>query len=497
MLAVATLDSVIVVVYLLAVVGLGCWLARSSGNPQGFMAASGRLPGWAVGLSIFGTFVSSISFLANPGKSFGQDWNAFTFGLSLPLAAWIASKYFVPFYRSSGEISAYHHLEHRFGAWARYYSVACYLLTQIARTGSILYLVALAVSPLVDLPVEPIIVAVGVLVTLYTLIGGIEAVVWTDVIQSLVLLVGLLLTLGVLWFGMPTDLAGVKELTWDAGKFGLGSMRWDVSMKTFWVVLLYGLVINLQNFGIDQNYVQRYATARSSEAASRSLWTGTLLFVPTSALLFLVGTLLFAYYQLQPERLPEGIKSDAVYPHFIAHELPVGVTGVLIAAIVAAAMSSVDSSLNSAASITLQDGYRRLLGRDPSDRQAMRVLWGATIFYGVVGTIAALAMTKVESVLDAWWKLAGIFGGGMLGLFLIGRIMPRVGSWHAACGVTCGVLAIVWMTFSNDAWWPTSIIPYRNPMDDFMTIVVGTVVVMGVSWMVALVTGRSAPRPEG
>ena len=191
--------------------------------------------------------------MANPGKAFDANWNPFVFGLSLPLAAWIATRYFVPFFRRTGEVSAYSHLEARFGPWARVYAVLCYLLTQMGRIGTILYLVALALAPLTGWSVVTIILLTGVLVTLYTLIGGIEAVIWTDVVQSLVLTLGIVLCLGVIFMGMPEGPGQVFRLAAESDKFSLGSYGLSLSEPTFWVILVFGLFINLQNFGIDQS----------------------------------------------------------------------------------------------------------------------------------------------------------------------------------------------------------------------------------------------------
>ena len=167
------------------------------------MAAGGALPGWAVGMSIFGTYLSSNTFLGNPGKAYGGNFNGYLFTLSLPLAAWIATRFFVPFYRKRGQISAYQHLEDRFGLWARTYAMLCYLLTQIARVGTIMFGVAIGLHALTGWDVTSIIVVTGLLVTLYTLLGGIEAVIWTDVVQSIVLMGGAILIFGMLIFNMP------------------------------------------------------------------------------------------------------------------------------------------------------------------------------------------------------------------------------------------------------------------------------------------------------
>ena len=181
------LDVTVIVAYLAAVVGIGLWLGRKKTTTDDYMAAGRSLPGWAVGLSMFGSYVSSISFLANPGKAYAANWNPFVFSLATPIAAAIAVRWFVPFYRRTGEISAYEHLEHRFGPWARTYAVVCFLLSQMARTGTVIYLLALAVSPLTGWHVETTILVTGVLMTVYTLSGGIKAVVWTGVLQSAVL----------------------------------------------------------------------------------------------------------------------------------------------------------------------------------------------------------------------------------------------------------------------------------------------------------------------
>jgi len=479
----STLDLIVLVLYLVIVVGLGIFMAKRSKTTEGFMAAGGSLPGWAVGLSIFGTFVSSISFLANPGKAFDANWNPFVFGLSLPLAAWIATRYFVPFFRRTGEVSAYSHLEARFGPWARVYAVFCYLLTQMGRVGTILYLVALALAPLTGWSVVTIIILTGVLVTLYTLIGGIEAVIWTDVVQSIVLTLGIILCLGVIFVGMPEGPGQVFTIAAESDKFSLGSFGSSLTDSTFWVVLIFGLFINLQNFGIDQSYVQRYATADSEAAAKRSVWLGALLYLPISALLFLIGTGLFAFYQAQPDLLSEAVsKGDKVFPYFIATQLPSGVTGILIAAVLAAAMSSVDSSLNGSATLIWCDLVKRFKRPEPSEATGMKVLHWSTILFGLVGTLAALAMIRVESALDAWWKISSIFSGGILGLFLLGLIVKRAKNVAAVIAVTIGVLVIFWLSAADQGWLPVAL---RPALHSNLTIVVGTLTIFLVGLLIS------------
>ncbi len=493
-------DLAVLIVYFLAVLSVGLYFYRSgqSRTTAGFTAAGRSLPGWAVGLSIMATYLSSISFLALPGRSYAEDWNAFVFSLSLPPATWIAVRWFLPYYRASGEVSAYSHLEHRFGPWARLYAGLCYLLTQLARIGSVTFLMALPLSVLLEWDIRLVILLTGISVVVYTMMGGIIAVIWTDAIQSLVLMGGAGVCLLIMVLGLPEGPGQLFALAAAEHKFSLGSYGASLAEPTFWVVLVYGFTINLQNFGIDQNYVQRYVAARSDVEARKSVWLGGLLYVPVSAVFVFLGTALFAFYTAQPDLLPEAYRAegmaDRVFPYFIVTQLPPGVTGLLIAAIFAAAMSTISTSLNSSATLLLTDFYTRYLRPAASERESMRVLQIGTLVWGLLGTGIALAMINVQAALDAWWTLSGIFAGGMVGLFLLGMISRRAGNPAAATGVLLGVLVIVWMTLSPDC--ETLPEPLRSPLHSFLTIVVGTLTILLVGLLVSRLRrllGRTAP----
>ncbi len=470
-------DLAIVVGYNLAVLALGIGFFRRIGSSDRFITAGRSLPGWAVGMSIFGSYVSSISFLANPGKAFDGNWNSCVLAFAMPLAALVAVRWFVPWYRASGDVSAYEHLERRFGPWARSYAVVCFLLVQIARLATILYLLALALEPLLGWDVRAIIVLAGLLITIYPLLGGTEGMVWVGVVQSVVLLAGTAACLLMLLVRMPEGPAQIVQIATENHKFSLGSFGTSVSDSTFWVVLFYGLVTHLQNFGIDQSYVQRYITARSDRDAARSVWIGTFMFIPVSVAFFFMGTGLFAFYHALPQRLPEALaeRPDAVFPHFIATELPVGLTGLVIAAICAASM---DANLNYCATLFLCDVYQRYFRRRAGERESLWVLRAATLAIGAASTIAALAMLRVSTVLDAWWQLAGIASGGILGLFLLGFLRRRVGNASALVGVVTGVTVILWMTFSPK--WTGRWEPLRSPFHHLLVLVIGTATVLVV-----------------
>jgi len=481
------LDLIVFVVLTFGNVIFGASFFVKNKTAHHFTTGGGKLPAWVVGMSIFATFVSSISFLALPGKAFMTNWNAFVFSLSIPIASFIAVKFFVPLYRGLGNISAYNFLEVRFGAWARIYASICYILTQLMRTGAILLLLALPLNALFGWNVNTVIIFTGIAVTIYSMLGGIQAVIWTDAIQGIILIAGAIVCAVILTFSMPEGPMQVFEIAAANHKFSLGSFGTSLTDSTFWVVLIYGLFINLQNYGIDQNYVQRYMTTSSDKEAKSSALFGSLLYIPVSMLFFYIGTALFSYYTAQPDLLPAELKvpgaSDKVFPYFIVNRLPVGITGLLIASIFAAGMSTVSTSLNSTATIVLSDYYKRYWNKDANEESSMKILYSSSLIFGTLGVGIALALVDVESVLDAWWGLASIFSGGMLGLFLLGYLSKTARNIDAIIGVIVGALIIIWMSLSPLYFTEGDLLAFRSPFHSNLTIVFGTIAITLIGFL--------------
>lgn len=492
--ALPIVDILIIVLYLLGMVGVGVYFSRKNNSTEQFTKASGHIPGWALGISLYATFLSSNTFLGVPGKSFGSNWNSFVFSLSMPLAAWIAAKYFVPFYRSSGEISAYTHLEHRFGPWARTYAMVCFVLTQLARMASIFFGIALTLEALTGIDMQTIMIVSGVCIIAYTMMGGMEAVIWTEVAQGIIKTIGAAVVLWIIVVEMDSGLSDIVAIGHTDGKFSLGSYSLtDFSTSTFWVVFLYGFFINLNNFGVDQNYVQRYHTAKSASEAARSIWLCVYWYLPVSLVFFFIGTALYAYFQQNPEliesvrqqvALEKGISVDAltpadygdkVLPHFMVTKVPHGLLGLIIAAILSAAMSTISSGMNSSATVFLKDIYQRFIDPNVSPKKQLRVLFVATATVGVLAIATGILMIGVKSILDLWWQLAGIFAGGMLGLFLLGIISKTAGNASAKLATIIGILVIIWMTFSNMI--PDEYENLKSPFHVNMIVVIGTLAI--------------------
>ncbi|WP_439483690.1 sodium:solute symporter [Cyclobacterium plantarum] len=486
------IDLIVFLVYMLAIVLFGASFYYKKRSSTDFITGGGKLPSWAIGMSIFATFVSSISFLALPGNAYLSNWNGFVFSLSIPIAAILAVKFFVPLYRGIKSPSAYYYLETRFGSWARTYASACYLLTQLARMGAIMYLLALPMNVLFGWSIPIIIVVTGISVLIYSIMGGFAAVIWTDAIQGIILISGALVCLVLIFFSMPEGPGQVFTIAAAHDKFSLGSFGWSLSEATFWVILIYGLFINLQNFGVDQNYVQRYLSAKTDKEAVKSTLLGSLLYVPVSLLFFFIGTALFAYYQAMPELLPEAFKggdqADKVFPYFIVTGLPVGMTGLLIASIFAAGMSTISTSINSSATIILTDHFKKYISPDLKEKAEMKVLVIASLVMGLLSIIVAIAFNGVESALDAWWALSAIFSGGILGLFLLGFIGKNIKRSYAAIGVVLGVLVIGWMSLSPVIFEEGA--TFRSTFHANLTIVFGTLVIFLVGFLLSAWANR-------
>ena len=497
------IDIAVIITYLVAMVLVGVWFSRKNKSADQFTKASGKIPGWAIGLSIYATFLSSNTFLGVPGKAFGSNWNAFVFSISMPLAAWVAVKYFVPFYRATGEVSAYTNLEKRFGPWARSYAVVCFLLTQLARMGSIFFGIALSLQALTGYSMEMIMLVTGICIIIYTVMGGIEAVIWTEVVQGVIKTLGAVLIVYLVVSNMPGGISKIVEIGKADHKFGLGTFALDFTSSSFWVILLYGFFINLNNFGMDQNYVQRYHTATSAREAGKSVWLCVWIYVPASLLFFIIGACLYAYYQVNPD-LIEPVKlqaaaerlaasaspseiadlaatlkpedyGDKVMPHFMVTQIPVGLVGLIVSAILSAAMSTISSGMNASATVFSEDIYKRYINPEIGGKGQLRLLYIGTAVFGLAGMLTGVAMIGIKSVLDVWWQLSGIFAGGMLGLFLLGIISKKAGNNDAIIAVIAGVLTILWMTFSYLI--PDAYRYLKYPLNANMIIVVGTLVI--------------------
>lgn len=482
-------DIAIFFIYLAGIILFGSSFYRKNRNATAFTLGNRNMPTWIVGMSIFATFVSSISYLALPGQAYQTNWNPFVFSLSLPFAAYMAVKFFVPLYRSVNSPSAYTYLEMRFGKWARIYASVMYLLTQLMRTGTILYLLAMMLNTAIGWDTATIIIITGISIMIYSVLGGIQAVLWTDAIQGIILIAGAVVCSVLLLFSMPEGPGQLFQIASLHDKFSLGSFKPDFTTSTFWVVFIYGIFINLQNYGIDQNYIQRYLTTRTDSEARKSALFGSLIYIPVSLLFVFIGTALFSFYTAKPELLEPGIAGDRVFPYFIFHHLPAGVTGLLISSIFAAGMSTISTSINSSATVIVTDYFRLSPDVKEHEKKSMKILYISSVLFSLSGILVGIAMINVQSALDAWWKLASVFSGGMLGLFLLGFFTKKVNNAAAVTGVITGIIVIAWISLSP-VLFKSSLQKFACPLHGYLSIVLGTTAIFITGFTIGIIIDR-------
>jgi len=439
------IDYIIVFAYLVLVVVFGSSFAKRQKNTKEYYKGSGNIPAWAIGMSILATLISSVTFLAYPGAGYASNWILLVQGLMVPIVLVLMVKFIVPLFRDVIGLSAYEYFEKRFGFFARLYTSLAFVLMHFSKMGTVFFLLALALAKMMGLNTFAVIWVLGIGVVFYTLLGGIDAVIWLDVIQGFMLIAGGLLSLGILLFTPPGGVSAVLHTAAQNGKMGFGPYDLDFTRLTFIVMAINGIFYAIQKYGTDQTIVQRYLVAKSDKDAEKAALMGVLLSVPVWALFMFIGTALFSFYQLNHITLPANMRPDAVFPYFIVNQLPAGVTGLILAALVAAALSSLDSDLNCLSAIGVKDYYMRFKP-DSTDRDRLKMGRLIVALSGIAALIVASLYVKAGSkgVLGIIFTLYAIFSGGIAGLFLLGIFVPRANKKGVYFGIAAAVLFTAW-----------------------------------------------------
>ncbi len=448
-----TLDYVVLSLYLALMLGVGAYFARRGTSAEDFFLAGRKIPWWAAGLSVFGTQLSAITFMAVPATAYGSDWRRFVGSLMLLPVIVLVIYCFVPLFRRLEVTTAYEYLEARFSLAVRVLSSAIFILFQLGRMGIVLLLPAIALSAVTGIDTYLCIGLMGLLATAYTAMGGIAAVIWTDVLQVFVLIGGALLCL-VVTVADTGGLGAVIETAQAADKLHIFDWRWSTTDMVAWVLIVGFAFTNLVPYTTDQTVIQRYLTTRDEKQAAKSMWLNLAMTIPTGLLFYGLGTALWVYYMAHPAEqalLPE--KVDQLVPWFVVTHLPAGVAGVVVAGIFAAAMSSLDSSMNSISAAVVNDFVVRL-GDERHPQDLLLFARRLTCFLGFLGTGAAmvLATYEIRYLFDFFQKIMGLFGGGLAGVFLLAVFSRTVNAAGALAGLVTGsaaTLVIVFFTATN------------------------------------------------
>jgi solute:Na+ symporter, SSS family len=432
------LDYLVLGIYLAATMLVGLYVSRGNETSEDFFLGGRRIPWWAAGLSIYGTQLSAVTYLAVPAKTYAEDWTYLLSTICIVLVAPLIIRYYLPFFRGLNITTAYEYLEYRFNLAVRLFGSSSFIIFQASRLAIVLFLPALALSAAGGFNIYLCILLMGVLTTLYTMKGGLQAVIWTDVVQVFVLLGGAVAALVVLINGTKGGINEIISTGFAAGKFHLLNLSWDATTTTVWVMIVGNLATHLIPYTTDQSVVQKYLTTRNEREAARGIAINAALTIPTALIFFSVGTALFVFYKIHPERLNPGLQTDATFAWFIANNLPGGVAGLVLAGVFAAAMSTLSSSINSIATAIVTDFYVRLRPA-PSETSSLKLARWLTLLFGFIGTTVAMLMAgfEIRSLWDLFLQSIGLTGSGLAGIFILGIFTRRANS----AGVLIGALA--------------------------------------------------------
>ncbi|MEP3831711.1 sodium:solute symporter family transporter [Rhodopirellula bahusiensis] len=436
-----TLNYLVLFGYLLSMVGIGVYFARRNRTTDDYFRGGSQIPWWAAGCSIFATMLSSVTFTGIPSKAYAQDWTYSIGNFTIPLVAIVAVYVAMPFFRRIDATSAYEYLEKRFNRSVRWFGSLSFSLFHVFRMAVVMSLTGLALSVATPLTSQQSVLLMGGLSIAYSTLGGIEAVIWTDTIQTVVLLGGAFLAILMLITGTVGGFGGSWSHAIDAEKLRIANLHLSPTHAqiALWVIVVGAIGQNLSSYTADQAVVQRYMTTASQSLAARSIWTNAFLTIPATLLFFGIGTALHGFYHSHPERLSPSITTDQVFPLFIAREMPIGLAGLIVAGVFAAAQSTVSTSMNSTATALVTDFFRPLsLCRN--ERGYLFAARTLTFLIGVLGTLFGLVFVDpgIKSLFDTFIVVIGLFMGVLGGLFLLGGLTTRANSSGAMVGAAFG-----------------------------------------------------------
>ena len=452
--SVGAVDLAILLVYMAGVVALGTWVGRSTRNVGEFMLGGRDLPWWLILFSIVATETSTVTFLSIPGFAYSRDLTWLQIPIGFLIGRFAVVFLLLPQYFKGSIYTAYEVLDQRFGGATKQTASLLFIVTRSLADGLRLFLSAIVLQEMTGLPMHWAVAAIGVTTIAYTVFGGMRAVLWTDLVQFAVYMAGAVVAFSLILERLPGGWDRLVTMGSEAGKLRVFDLSLDWSEPyALWAGILGGAFITLGSHGVDQMMVQRYLCARKLRDAQRALWVGGFVVIAQFALFLLIGVGLYCFYQLFPPEVAFE-RADRVFARFILDEMPVGVLGLLLGAIFAAAMSTLSSSLNSCATAAANDLYFPLTGVASPERK-LRVTRALTIFFGLVQIVVGIAAQWVTaSVVSSVLGVAAFTTGIVLGIFALGIYTERVGQRAALIGLVAGLAFMTYIFFATPLAWP-------------------------------------------
>ncbi len=488
------LDLLIIALYMVAVACIGWRCSHRQTTTENYFVARRSVPHWAMAFSFFATLIISITFIAYPGSAYAGDWNELVPGFMVVGVLLLIGTVVIPFFRQAVGVSAYEYFGKRFGYGARVYSSLGFSLGHFSKMGFVFYLLALTVHSMTGWNLVSVIILSGVVTIFYTLIGGLEAVIWTEVLQGIIMWVGIFVVLAVLLVIPPGGASAAFSLAWEKNKFSLGDWNFDLTKKGVWVMSLYGVFWYLQKYTGDQTIVQRYLVAKSNRDALKGIAAGALMCLPTWVLFMLIGTLTWAYYQLSGEILPAHVdKPDKVFPYFLTTRIPVGLAGLFMAALFAAGMSTLASDLNCLSAVGVEDYYRRLRPQSTDRQRLFMGKWIVAVCGAASVVIAIVIALAGERALSLYFTMSSILTGGIAGLFILAFLSTRANKGGVWVGISACLLVTAWGTLTSGKDGVFDLGAYNFRWPGIMIGVFGHVALVVVGYVASFLFLASTP----
>ena len=447
------LNWTVLALYLVGMLGMGFYFMRKENGADDFFKGGGRIPWWAAGISIYATMLSAITYMTIPAKAYTTNWTYYPMLWMILLVSFPVIKYYLPYFRKLNVTSAYEILEKRFNLFTRMLASTLFCIFMIVRMAIVLYLPSLALTAVTGIDIYLCIVLMGLVTIVYCTMGGVEAVIWGDVVQGLILVFGAIFAVVYLAMGTEGGIGGCIDIALENDKLRLFDWSNSWSQATWWVIILGGLANNLISYTSDQTVIQRYLTTPDEKSAGRGILVNGLMSVFVSVAFYMIGTGLYTFYKTHPAELDITMgQSDAIFPFFMMSQMPAGVAGVLIAAIFAATMSTISSNINSVATAFSIDFWKRF-SPATTDSQLVGIARWASVVSGMVGLALALLMATwdIQSFLDFFNEILGLLTSGLGGLFFIAVFMKRVKGYAALTGFVAGEAVVFWMSEYSSA----------------------------------------------
>jgi SSS family transporter len=471
-----TLDYGIVIVYILVVALVGAMFGKNQKTTKDYFLGGRSIPWWAIGLSVMATQASAITFIGAPGWGYEGGLERIIMYLNVPLAIAFLIVTIVPFFYRTEVYTAYEFLEKRFDVKTRTFAALLFLVARGLATGVVLYAPALVLSVVTGWDIAITIILMAVLAVAYTVLGGISAVIWTDVIQMFVLWLGAIISMIVIFTKVPGGWDQIVTTASSAGLLEPLNFSMDLSVEySVWAGIIGGFFLHVAYFGTDQSQIQRVLTSKSIKESKLSLLLTGVLIIPQMLMFLCIGIMLYVFYEFNGD--PTFSDLNELFPMFVVNELPAGISGLIIAGVFAAAMSSLDSGLNALSAVTIRDFYSKFFKKGASEEHYLKASRWATLLWGVYATIFAFFVANLGPVIEAINKIGSYFNGALLGVFLLALFTKRTNGTGAFSGLIAGMVS-VWLVTQ---FFTISFL-YNN--------VVGTVVAFAIGYLVSLIGAK-------